>query len=61
MNTRPVFQIADDAPMAAMFREAAERKTVYVNLDGEAFWLNSQAQAEAIAAKNGGSVYPPKA
>ena len=62
-TTRPSFPTPANLPasLAATMVAAADRKAVYVNLNGDAFWLNDTAQAEAVAAKNGGTVYPPKA
>ncbi len=59
---RPTYTIPANtpAPLAAMLLAAAARKTVYVDARGEAFWLNAE-RAEAIAAKNGGTLFPPEA
>jgi hypothetical protein len=58
---RPTYEVPANtsAPMAAMLKAAADRKAVWIDPAGEAFWLNDLAQAEAIAAKNGGLVFPP--
>lgn len=58
---RPVYEVPSTVPanLAALMMEASHRKAVWVNTDGQAFWLNELAQAEAIAAKNGGVVFPP--
>lgn len=58
--SRPAYTVPANtpAPLASMMMAAAARKAVWVNPEGEAFWLNETAQAEAIAAKNGGTVFP---
>jgi len=60
---RPAYPTHDTLPaaIAAQIVESSLRKAVWVNSDGEAFWLNDLAQAEAIAAKSGGTVFPPVA
>lgn len=47
------------ASLAAKIVAASLRKSVWVNAEGVAFWLNDLARANAIKAKHGGVVFPP--
>lgn len=60
---RPEYPRPESLPahIADLMVAASRRKAVWVNTDGEAFWLNDQRQAEAIAAKHGGVVFAPEA
>jgi len=57
---RPNYSVPQNTPaqIAALLTKAAERKTVYVDPNGDAFWLNPD-HAAAIHARHGGQLFPP--
>lgn len=61
MNARPEYNVPCSASPAtqALLAEAAKRKTVWVNPEGQPFWLNHD-RAVAVHAKNGGQIFPPE-
>ena len=61
MNSRPNYvPPASASPkMRATLAAAAKRKTVWVNPEGQPFWLNHD-RAVAVHAKNGGQIFPPE-
>jgi hypothetical protein len=59
---RPTYEVPASTPkfLADIMLAAAKRKAIWVNPNGTAFWINELAQAEAMQAKNGGTVFAPE-
>jgi hypothetical protein len=60
MDKRPAYSVPENtAPeIAAVLLRSAARRTVYVDPQGEAFWLKPE-KAQAIHARHGGQLFPP--